>query len=71
MVPEDEWRGSEVWEVLPDGYLLAIHGQATGVAGEERIEVKGSGGVWYGNGLPATNGGACSTDNLHLTFTRR
>ncbi len=23
MTPEDEWRGSEIWEVLPDGYLLA------------------------------------------------
>ena len=27
MTPEDEWRGSEIWEVLPDGYLLAIQGQ--------------------------------------------
>lgn len=70
IVPEDEWRGSEIWEVLPDGYLLQIHGHATGAVGDERIEVAGSGGVWYGNGIPASNVAACN-GNLHLTFTRR
>ena len=44
MTPEDEWRGSEIREVLPDGYLLAIQGRATGSAGKGRIEASGTGG---------------------------
>jgi hypothetical protein len=71
MTPEDDWRGSEIWEVLPDGYLLAIHGHATGSAGSERIEASGTGGVWYGNGIPASNFAGCSQGDLHLNFTRR
>ena len=70
MVPEDDWRGSEIWEVLPDGYLLAISGNAIGVAAGDRIEAAGSGDAWYGNGLPATDVAACTGD-LRLTFTRR
>jgi len=71
ITPEDEWRGSEIWEVLPDGYLLAIYGRASGSAGNGRIEASGSGGVWYGNGIPAPNFAACSEGDLHLNFTRR
>ena len=71
MEPEDEWRGSEIWELLTDGYLVAILGHATGVAGDERIEVAGSGGVWYGNGIPASDSAGCESNDLRLTFTRR
>ena len=71
ITPEDEWRGSEIWEVLPDGYLLAIQGSATGSAGNGRIEASGTGGVWYGNGIPASNVAGCSLGDLRLNFTRR
>jgi hypothetical protein len=71
MTSEDDWRGSEIWEVLPDGYLLQIHGRATGSVGRGRIEASGTGGVWYGNGLPASNVAGCSQGDLHLNFTRR
>lgn len=71
MTPEDEWRGSEIWEVLPDGYLLAIQGRATRSAGNGRIEASGTGSVWYGNGIPASNSAGCGQGDLHLTFTRR
>ena len=69
--PEDEWRGSEIWEVLSDGHVLQIGGQATGVADDERIEAEGIGGVWYGNGIPASDASACSNVELRLDFTRR
>jgi hypothetical protein len=70
--PEDEWRGSEIWEVLvQDGRLLEIGGQATGTARDGRIEAAGTGGLWYGNGLPATNLSACGPGDLYLQFARR
>ena len=74
MVPEDEWRGSEIWEVMiPEGRLLSIHGRAAGSLREGRIEATGNGGLWYGNGLPATSFAACGggDGDLQLTFTRR
>jgi hypothetical protein len=67
---EDEWRGSEIWEVLPDGHLLQIHGQATGSARDGRLEAAGTGGLWYGDGLPASTFSSCGPE-LRLTFTRR
>ena len=71
IVPEDEWRGSEVWEVLPaEGRLLAFTGLAYGSAGNGQIRATGTGSAWYGNGLPASEYGACQ-GNLSLTFTRR
>lgn len=69
MSSEDEWRGSEVWESL-DGRLLQIHGQATGSLRDGRIEAAGDGGLWLGNGLPATEVHGCRGE-LQLTFTRR
>ena len=72
IVPEDEWRGSEIWEVLvQDGRLLQIHGQATGTARDGRIEAAGTGGLWYGNGLPATISSGCGPGDLYLNFARR
>ncbi len=71
ITPEDEWRGSEIWEVIQDGRLLAISGNATGVVRNGRIEATGSGTFWYGNGLPATDVSACGPGNIALTFTRR
>jgi hypothetical protein len=41
MTPEDEWRGSEIWEVLSDGYLLQIHGRATGSAATDGLRRQG------------------------------
>jgi len=71
IVPEDEWRGSEIWEVLPaEGRLLAFTGLAYGSAANGQIRATGNGSAWYGNGLPASEYGACQ-GNLSLTFTRR
>lgn len=70
MSAEDEWRGSEIWERLADGRLLSITGDATGFVRDGRIEAAGSGGLWLGNGLPASVVHACRGD-LQLTFSRR
>ncbi len=70
MSAEDEGRGSEIWELLAYGRLLAIVGQATGLVRDGRIEAAGPGGLWWGNGLPATESYGCRGE-LQLTFTRR
>jgi len=68
---EDEWRGSEIWEATPEGFLLQINGRAIGRASEGRIEASGSGALWLGDGLPASKSRVCQTDDLRLTFTPR
>lgn len=71
IVPEDEWRGSEIWEVLPaEGRLLSLGGLAYGSAANGQIRASGNGFAWYGDGLPANEYGSCQ-GNLSLTFTRR
>ena len=72
MAPEDEWRGAEIWEVLSEeGRLLQVHGSATGTARDGRILATGSGGVWYGNGLPASDYAACDQGEMSWTFRRQ
>ena len=66
---EDDWRGTEIWESLPDGFLLATVGKATGALRDGRIEAIGTGSLWYGNGLPATQFFACQSGDLRFTFT--
>lgn len=68
---QDEWRDSEIWEALPDGFLLAITGRATGLARDGRIEATGTGSLWYGNGLPASTFYGCRVDALRFTLTPR
>jgi hypothetical protein len=68
---QDEWRDSEIWEALPDGFLLAITGRATGLARDGRIEATGTGSLWYGNGLPASSYYGCQVDALRFTLTPR
>lgn len=68
---EDEWRGSEIWESLSDGFLLAIVGRATGVVRDGRIEATGNGTIWYGNGLPATTYYGCQSAALRFTLSPR
>ena len=68
MWPEDEWRGSEIWESLPDGFLLAIQGIAAGEASDGRIDLVGTGSFWYGNSLPASTSYSCQANPLRLTF---
>ena len=68
---QDEWRDSEIWEALPDGFLLAITGRATGLARDGRIEATGTGSLWYGNGLPASTDYGCQVDPLRFTLTPR
>ena len=70
MTPLDEWRGSEIWEI-ENGHLIALHGHGTGPIDERRILASGSGGVWYGNGIPATDSSACGPGDIAWTFTRR
>ncbi|HXG90730.1 MAG TPA: hypothetical protein VNJ02_20615 [Vicinamibacterales bacterium] len=70
MSAEDESSGSEIWEVLAEDRVLQITGQATGVVRDGRIEAAGPGGLWLGNGVPATVVQACRGE-LQLTFTRR
>ena len=72
MVPEDEWRGAEIWEVLiQEGRLLQLHGRATGAARDGQIQATGTGGLWYGNGLPAADFTGCGPGEMTWTFTRR
>ena len=68
---EDDWRGSEIWEALPDGFLLAITGRATGRVREGRIEATGTGSIWYGNGLPASTFYGCQSAALRYTLSPR
>ncbi len=70
IVPEDEWRGSEIWEVLPEGRLLAFTGTAHGSIENGQIRAAGNGNAWYGNGLPGSEYGACQ-GNMSVTLTRR
>jgi hypothetical protein len=69
MTPLDEWRGSEIWEIQ-DGRLIQLHGDGTGSIDAGPIVASGSGGLWYGNGLPATDVSGCNPD-IAWTFTRR
>jgi hypothetical protein len=72
MIPEDEWRGAELWEVLiQDVSLLALTGHGTGTIRNGRIEVAGIGSVWFGNGLPASDYSSCGPGDMTWTFTRR
>lgn len=72
MVPEDEWRGNEIWEVLPqDGRLLALNGQATASVRDGGVDAVGTGGAWWGNGLPASSYAACGPGDIRLRFERR
>ena len=68
---QDEWRGSEIWEGLPDGFVLEIIGRAAGTVRDGRIEATGTGSIWYGNGLPATTSAGCQSDALKFTFSPR
>lgn len=69
--PLDEWRGTEIWEGLPDGFVLQIAGRATGAVRDGRIEATGRGWIWTGNGLPASTSYGCQSDALRFTFSRR
>jgi len=71
MTAPDDWRENEIWEALPDGFVLEVWGRAAGRAQNRRIEAAGTGGLWYGNGLPASTAHACRSDDLRLTFTPR
>jgi len=71
MVAPDDWRDNEIWEALPDGYLLQITGKPAGQLRDGRIELGGAGHLWYGNGLPASTSYACQSDDFRLTFTPR
>lgn len=64
----DEWRGSEIWEIQ-DNRLIQLYGHGVGSVDAGRIVASGSGGLWYGNGLPATDFSVCSPD-IAWTFTR-
>jgi len=72
MVPEDEWRGAELWEVLiHETRLLQVHGLGNGTFRNGRIEATGAGGVWYGDGLPASDYAACGPGDIGWTFMRQ
>ena len=69
---ENEFDGNEIWEGLPDGYLLQIIGDATGRAKQDgEIQAMGPGGFWYGDGRPASHFVGCRTDYFRLTFSPR
>jgi len=70
MTPLDDWRGSEIWEIQ-DGRLIALYGSGTGSIDEGRIVASGSGGLWYGNGIPATDASGCGPGDIAWTFMRR
>ena len=58
MTPLNEWRGSEIWEIQ-DGRLIALYGGGTGSIDTGPIVASGGGGLWYGNGIPATDASGC------------
>lgn len=68
---QDEWRGTEIWEGLPDGFVLQIIGRAAGAVRDGRIEATGAGYLWYGNGLPASTSYSCQSEALRFTFSPR
>jgi len=68
---QDEWRDSEIWEDLRDGFVLEITGRASGRLRDGRIEATGTGSLWYGNGLPASTFYGCQVDALRFTFAPR
>ena len=70
IVAEDEWRGSEIWEVLPDGRLLQLTGVAYGSFEVGQIRASGKGNAWYGDGLPANEYASCQGE-INLAFTKR
>jgi hypothetical protein len=72
IVSEDEWRGSEIWEVLPDGRLLQLTGVAYGSFEDGQIRASGKGNAWYGRSLPTGDSeyGACEGE-ITLAFTKR
>lgn len=65
----DEWRGSEIWEGMSDGFLMQLIGSATGAMSNGQIEANGTGSIWYGNGLPASIVYSCTSRALKFTFT--
>jgi len=71
LYPLDEWRGSEIWEGMPDGFVMALSGTASGSMSNGQIEANGAGSIWYGNGLPATTFYGCTVRALKFTFTPR
>lgn len=70
MTPLNEWRGSEIWEIQ-DGRLIQFYGGGTGSIDARRIVASGTGGLWYGNGIPATDSSGCGPGDIAWTFTRR
>ena len=70
MAPLNEWRGSEIWEIQ-DGRLIQLYGHGTGSIDAGPIVASGSGGLWYGNGIPATDSSGCGPGDIAWTFTRR
>lgn len=69
MSNDDDRRGAQIWEVLTqEDRLLEIGGNANAVAQNGKIEATGSGGLWWGNGLPATDSAVCLGD-IRLSFT--
>ena len=72
MVPEDDWRGAELWEVLiQEIRLVQLHGVGNGTVRNGRIDASGTGGIWYGNGLPASDFSGCEPGEMVWSFTRR
>ena len=69
MTPLDEWRGSEIWEAK-DGRLIALYGNGTGSIDAGPINAAGRGGLWYGDGIPASDFSGCGPD-IAWTLTRR
>ena len=68
---EDDWRGSEIWEMLQEAFVLQITGRAAGAMSDGRIEATGTGSLWYGNGLPASQFYGCQSESMRFTFTPR
>ena len=72
MENEDERRGGQIWEVLvSEIQLLAVFGAATGSFDDGRISATGNGGLWYGNGLPASVFAGCDRGAMTWSFRRR
>jgi hypothetical protein len=69
----DDFNGNLIYEQLPDGKWIEIHGSATGRLHNGTIAAKGSGTLSYWQGFPGLGStySLCRSDDFGLTFTPR
>jgi hypothetical protein len=68
----DDFNGNLIYEQLPDGKWIEIHGSATGPLRDGTIDARGNVRLSYWSGFPARSTyTTCHSDEFRLTFTPR